>query len=155
MSLVTIASYDDVASAYVARGKLEASGIPCALGNEYLVGVQWLYSNAVGGVELRVNEEDAPAALELLAERWEDDPATPGDASKDSETTPDHDFPPYPDEPPDPSYACPRCGATDTEERNYTRICIALGMLVGIPLPFFYKRQRCRQCKYRWKVPKS
>ena len=170
MSLVTIASYDDLASAYVARSKLEASGIFCALGNEYLVGVQWLYSNAVGGVELRVNEEDAPAALELLAEQWEDGPVSPEIESEPESATPGTEpeatpegphsepapaFPAYPDEPPDPSYTCPRCGSPDTEERNYGRSLTALGILIGIPLPIFCKRQRCNQCKYKWKPGKG
>ncbi|WP_298438349.1 hypothetical protein [Geobacter sp.] len=54
--LVTIAQYRDLPEAGLAKSKLEAAGIVCFLDNEYTVGANWLYSNALGGVKLNVKK---------------------------------------------------------------------------------------------------
>lgn len=45
---ITVAAFDAAPEAYIAKGLLEQAGIPAFIRNEHLVGVQWLYSNAVG-----------------------------------------------------------------------------------------------------------
>ena len=67
MALTTVARFQNPVSAHIARARLEAEGIPAFLADEHLVGVQWLYSDAVGGVKLNVPDPFAEAALEVVA----------------------------------------------------------------------------------------
>lgn len=57
--MITIAAFREPAPARIARGFLDSAGIPAEVADEYLVGIHWLYSNAVGGVKLNVPEEYA------------------------------------------------------------------------------------------------
>ena len=66
--LVTLRTYVYPIEAAIFRCKLEAAGIECYLKNELTVQVNPLYSNAIGGVQLQVNEEDVETAEEILCE---------------------------------------------------------------------------------------
>jgi hypothetical protein len=50
----------------VIKGALESAGIAVVLRDEYLVGANWLYSDAVGGVAVAVGERDLPRAAEIV-----------------------------------------------------------------------------------------
>ncbi len=63
---VVVASFDTMPAAAVARGRLEAEGIPCLLADEHLVQADWLHSIAVGGIRLRVPAEAVHRARRLL-----------------------------------------------------------------------------------------
>jgi hypothetical protein len=64
--LVTIRQFRDVPEAYLAKGLLDSAGIESFLFDANIIWTQWLWSNALGGVKLRVREEDAEEALALL-----------------------------------------------------------------------------------------
>jgi hypothetical protein len=66
--LVTIRQFRDVPEAYLAKGILDSAGIESFLFDANIIWTQWLWSNAVGGVKLRVREEDAHEAIALLDE---------------------------------------------------------------------------------------
>jgi len=66
--LETIATYAFAYQAEIARGRLEAEGIRAFLADEFLINLNWLYTNAVGGIRLRVSSEDAPLAREILSQ---------------------------------------------------------------------------------------
>lgn len=138
--LVTIASYGDLSMAYLAWSKLEGSGIPCFLGNEFLVGVHWLYSNAVGGVELKVPESAAQAAMELLAEETGLTPDT-AEAPMELET----------EVPAELELVCPQCGGADIEIKNPARAFAIFSFIIGFPLPFSRERRHCKKCGHVWK----
>lgn len=84
--LVTVAAYDDLSFAYMAKARLESEGIPCFLANEHLVGVQWLYSNAVGGIKVQVPEAVAEEALALLTGDLDDAGLFPGPDAPEDDT---------------------------------------------------------------------
>lgn len=63
---VTIKSYRDVIDANLDKGYLESKGIECQLKNEEMVAADWLASQAVGGVELQVIQEEAEKAIKYL-----------------------------------------------------------------------------------------
>ena len=65
--LQTVAQFRDASEAHVANGALAAEGIDAVMCDEYIVGVNWLYSDAVGGVKLAVAPSDAPRAVAILA----------------------------------------------------------------------------------------
>src|SRR5262245_49182373 len=57
--LVTIATFDQPAQARLAKNALDEAGIQSMVSDENLVAMDWLLSNAVGGVKVQVWEEDA------------------------------------------------------------------------------------------------
>lgn len=71
--MVTVATYDNMADAHIALGRLEAEGIAAVLADEHLVQTDWLYSIAVGGIKLQVEPRDAPRAREILATDYSGD----------------------------------------------------------------------------------
>jgi hypothetical protein len=62
----TLASFNLPMDAYLLRARLEGSGIASYIRDENLVTLDWLYSNAVGGVKVDVMDEDYEQALELM-----------------------------------------------------------------------------------------
>lgn len=66
--LRTIATYSFPYEAQIARAKLDSEGIPAFVADEQTINMQWLYSNAMGGVRLQVPEVFVQQALELLSE---------------------------------------------------------------------------------------
>ena len=65
--LTTVKTYRDIVDANLDKGFLEANGIECYLKNEEMVAANWLYSQAVGGVELQVKEKDYEEAVRQLS----------------------------------------------------------------------------------------
>ncbi|MDR2743930.1 MAG: DUF2007 domain-containing protein, partial [Desulfovibrio sp.] len=120
-NLLTVASFDDLSIAYIARSKLEASGIPCFLTNEYLVGINFLYSGAVYGVELKVPENFASDARMLLAG------SLPSSGQAQEEAASDRGFGQAPRE---PEHCCPRCGGADVYRLSLRRPLVALSYLL-------------------------
>jgi len=56
--------------ALLARSILESAGIECFLGDQNIIRMDWFLSNALGGVKLRVREEDVAEADALLGQGW-------------------------------------------------------------------------------------
>lgn len=63
---VTLASYDHLEEAVVAKGRLESANIDCFLADEHIARHCGI---AVGGVKLKVAESDVEIASELLSAR--------------------------------------------------------------------------------------
>ena len=63
---IKVQSFETGLSANLAKSFLEANDIECHLLNEHLVSIDFLYSNLVGGVIVKVKEEDLERAKELL-----------------------------------------------------------------------------------------
>lgn len=123
---VTVAAFDAAPDAYIIKGLLEQAGIPAFISNEHLVGVQWLYSNAVGGVQVQVPAEHAAAALEVLRAGQEESPEQERDAP-----------------------VCPGCGNKGVES-GPTGLLAALSLCLGIPL-LARRRNRCGKCGATWR----
>lgn len=105
---------------------LRAEGIESFMDNAHMVNVQWLYSNASGGVRLRVRSEDAEEARRILM----------GLEQKRLE---------------DPTPPCPHCGSSRTVPVRLRGILVLLSyLLLGIPL-FFQKKFRCEKCGNTWR----
>ena len=52
--LVTVRAFTTVIDAHVACAVLQSAGLDASLRDEHVVSMQWLFSNAVGGVKLQV-----------------------------------------------------------------------------------------------------
>lgn len=68
--LITVASFPTPGLAMAAKHALETAGIRVALDNENIIAMDWLMSNAVGGMKLLVMDDDAERALAILDEKY-------------------------------------------------------------------------------------
>jgi hypothetical protein len=66
--LVTIRQFRDLPEAILARGVLESAGIEAFLADDNIVRMDWFISNLVGGIKLKVRNEDLETANEVLQE---------------------------------------------------------------------------------------
>lgn len=74
---VTILTFDTIIDAHISMGRLRAEGIECHLMDEHLVQTDMLYSPAVGGIKLKVDETDRVRALQILAQDYSDELYSP------------------------------------------------------------------------------
>lgn len=68
MQPVIIRTFDNYFSANIILTRLQDSGIRCFLKDEYMVTIDPILSNAIGGIKLAVIPTDAKAAIEMLAQ---------------------------------------------------------------------------------------
>ncbi|MBN2426856.1 MAG: DUF2007 domain-containing protein [Deltaproteobacteria bacterium] len=133
-NLITIFRYRDLPQAGLDKSILEDHGVRCFLDNEFTIGINWLYSSALGGVKLKVVESDVARAEEILRSYHELAPET-----EENGKSLESDF------------FCPNCQSSEVEIKNYTRKFAAISLLFSLPLFFFLKRYRCKKCGYKWK----
>jgi hypothetical protein len=78
--LLTLRQFRDLPEALLAKSVLDSAGIECFLGDDNLIRMDWLWSNLLGGIKLRVRQEDALVAARLL--EGEDPPEVDSDNSE-------------------------------------------------------------------------
>lgn len=129
--LVTIASFSFPHEAHLAKAQLEAAGIPGFIADEHTINMQWLYSDAMGGVRLQVPEEFAAEAKELLSKPVEilEDPDTHLLLQTE-----------------EPSPRCPACGTAMAGRRTDRRAAMISWLLLGLPLFLGRDIRRCPSC---------
>lgn len=135
---VCIQTFLNSAQAYVARAKLADLGIPAEISDQYLVGADWLYSAAIGGVKLYVPAEQAEAARDALLEEDEEALADIPESAL----------------PPDPDEICPRCGTAGALPSSRTNRWRALSLLFTLPLINWRHWQKCPACGNQWPIPR-
>ncbi|QCR24711.1 DUF2007 domain-containing protein [Pontibacter sp. SGAir0037] len=144
--LVTIANLNEPTEAHILKGRLEAEGIQCFIGDEHIVAAQPFYSVAVGGVKLKVAEEDVEEARAILADIQE------GTNEYDLE---DVELAPPMQEHLAEAVTCPSCGSDHVKEERYSKTVFSLSyLLFGFPLPFVNKKYKCYNCSFVWKSEK-
>lgn len=72
MELVTVATFDNMPAAHIAKGRLEIEGIPCWLKDEHLGQTDWLYNIAVGWIKLQVDAAHEQRARAILDTDYSD-----------------------------------------------------------------------------------
>lgn len=124
--LTTIATYSFPYEAQIAWAKLDSEGIPAFIADEQTINMQWLYSNAMGGVRLQVPQVFVQQALELLAE----------DATAAVEQEQGSD-----------AVQCSACGSTRMESYQQGRR-LAFLVFLGLDFPLFPVKNtlRCQTC---------
>ena len=70
MNLVTAQTFNDSVSAHLVKTRLENEGIECFIFDEHINNVMPIYGQAVGGIRLKIKEEDVTRTKELI-EEWE------------------------------------------------------------------------------------
>ena len=120
-----VGRYSTADEAHLARLRLGAQGIEGYLLDEYMIQMDWLYSNAMGGVRLVVHDDQADSALSILRQP----PADEG-----------MEFPP-----------CPNCGATNTKIDVLPRkLAFGFMFFLSAPIVCIGRQFHCPACKTGW-----
>jgi len=128
-SLVVIGSYTTPCEANLVKSQLESAGIPAFVADEYTIGMNWMYSNALGGVKVQVPESLALEAQALLA------------SGSDTRAAHDSD-----------SATCPQCGSRNTGDfTNKTNIILSILICILFWIPLLSQTKKCRDCGHRWR----
>lgn len=127
---VVVDNFIDVIHADIVRGRLEAEGIPAILGNRHLVTAEWLYSQAMGGVQVMVPSECISDAREIIAEI---------DAGKCE----------YENEELKLVDSCKKCGSTLQRKvsSSWKFVLFSVHLVLPLPLPFRQNVFYCPQCR--------
>lgn len=127
---VIVDNFIDVIHADIVRGRLEAEGIPAILGNRHLVTADWLYSQAMGGVQIMVPREEIDEAREIIAQIDNGEFSDAHEEFKYSDT-------------------CDTCGAALMRKTaaSWKFVLFSMHLLLPIPLPFRKNVFYCSQCK--------
>jgi hypothetical protein len=126
MALLLVASFSKPEDAHLLRLRLEAGGVPAHVQDENTIQMDWLLSNAIGGVRVMVEEEDADRVREILAE----EPVEGADSDRP---------------------ACPDCLSTHTApDEGPRRFAFLTLATVGFPLFLHKHRWKCTDCGRSW-----
>lgn len=121
--MITVARFTFAYEAWLARGLLESEGIPAWLADEHTITMNWLYSNALGGVRLQVPESYQADAVQVL-----------NSVSPVSEEEPS-------------GCSCPYCGSQKTHlELSGKRWAFLVFTLIQFPLFPVAQFRQCDQC---------
>lgn len=156
-----VARYSTIGEAECAKSALDAASIDVAVIDGMMIAINWMYSNAAGGVKLMVRSTDLERAFEILftpvVEAGPDDEVTEQSASVDveEEETP----------------ACPSCGNVEITRFPRLKIFAALSLIgygvgaasgqTGMSLVFvmalglilgFVPSHRCPNCGEKFNV---
>ncbi|MDB5206623.1 MAG: hypothetical protein JWR72_1698 [Flavisolibacter sp.] len=129
MGFVILKSFANYIDAHILLGRLEEEGIQCWLKNENTTTIMPIWTTAIGGIQLMVNEDQSQRAGDLL-KKFE--------AEKKKVTK------------------CPECGSEDVEYINTMRkpvnwLSAAITFLAGDIAVMPEQRYHCFSCKSEWK----
>src|SRR5687768_10192638 len=114
------ARFSTLGEAESARSALDAAGIASRTADENMIAVDWLYSNALGGIKVLVPEERLEDAMEVLN-------VTAGDAPEGAEeTTPADELD---DEIAPLTLRCKECGSDDVQRIPRLKLFLGLGVI--------------------------
>jgi hypothetical protein len=130
-NLVTLRQFRDLPEALLAKGALESAGVQCFLADDMTIRMDWLWSNALGGIKLCVKSEDADAAAQLLDQGIPEvfDVKGIGEYKQPS---------------------CPNCKSLDISSEALNKPVAYTSILLGVPIPLSRHRWRCNSCSHLW-----
>lgn len=136
MKLVTVRIFDNPINAHMLKSKLESEGIHVYLQDENTIGIDPLVSNALGGIKLKISENDIEKTRLVLKEL---------------------DDTPYRDE--DDNIAqCPKCESNDlivgyNSMKGFIQIFSAIISLLLMLFPLYLKTvYKCKKCGNEFKL---
>ncbi|WP_444908981.1 putative signal transducing protein [Microbulbifer sp. TRSA005] len=131
--LVTVARFSFPYEAQIAKARLESEGISAFIADEHTVNMQWLYSNAMGGVRLQVSESDLDKAHEIL--------------KQDRSNLVDQELGC------DGERKCESCSSRNIEPfTKGKKPAFLVFLLLGMPLFFYQHGIKCRDCGHFQKL---
>jgi hypothetical protein len=133
--LVTVATFMTAPEAHIARNALDAAGIRSVVTDGETVAMDWLLSNAIGGVKVQCRAADAERAAELINNHFgrDDVSADPGvDAAEMTDDGPHADETEAGPPPPDPDQL-----DAERQRNAYQLVFVAFFGLLFCPLQFY------------------
>jgi len=126
-SLVLVASFHWINDAELARMMLESHEIKCEIGYNVIINVVPIYSNATGGIKLKVRQQDYNKAIEILREN-------------ESETV--NNYKPW----------CPNCDSVNVKKIKFNIFHYFLSLIYtfAIGAKLLAKTNKCKDCGYKW-----
>lgn len=132
-NLVTIRRFRDNSEALLAQTALESAGIESFLIDETTIRMDWLWSDALGGVKLCVRPEDSDGAVTVLGESIPE--------KFNVEGLGEYEQP-----------RCPKCESLDISYQSLDKRIAYMGiLLLGLPLVVKENRWECQACGFEWK----
>ena len=125
-NFIQVASFSFPIEAHIAKSSLESAEIPVFLTNENVINMQWLYSHAMGGVQLFVPEKFEAEARVIIESDFSGEFTS---IDRESERI------------------CTNCGSNRLDA--YTRgkkPAFLVFLLLGFPLFFYRHGFKCQQC---------
>ena len=126
--LVTVGTYSTAYEANLVRSELEAFEIDAVLADDHAITLNWLWSNAMGGVKVRVPESATEQARRIMG-------LEPGEGADPAES----------------ALVCPACGSHRSHYFSDKRGTFLTWLLVGVPLVPVLARRVCDDCGSKWK----
>ncbi len=133
--MIVIARFEYPHEAQIAKMNLEAAGITAFIADENTINMQWLYSNAMGGVRLFVSPEDIEDAQAILKADFSEAVLTQLPPTKNT-------------------LKCEQCGSNQLVP--YTKgkkPAFLVFILLGFPLFFYQHGFLCQNCHYFQRHP--
>lgn len=133
----TIASFINPLEAHIARGRLEAEGIPGLLVHEYHVWANWAYAQALGGVKLQVHKNLEQAAMPVMRAHFSGQYET-ALAAQGIEYT---------------DNICNKCRSSHYKsELSVTLLILSLiSLSIQVVLPVRKNNHTCNECRHKWR----
>jgi len=129
--LITVRTFRDLPEALLAKGTLDSAGIESFLVDDNIVRMDWFWSNAVGGIKLRVKLEDADSADDVLRQPIPEGFEVEGIGNFQQ---------PH----------CHKCNSLDTVFEELNEGIAYTGAYFSLPLPVHDKGWKCESCGYQW-----
>jgi hypothetical protein len=124
--MITLTTVSYLHEADMLRMKLESTGIKTFIPDQNTTSVQPLYSNALGGIRIQIDESDLSRARELLKDELPQ-------AAKGM-------------------FECPECKSDSVRYEKVSKLFAFLTLfLIGIPLLWFKRQCKCEACGHKWK----
>ncbi len=133
--MIVVARFEYPHEAQIARMNLEAAGITAFIADENTINMQWLYSNAMGGVRLFVHHDDRIEAQAILKSDFSEAVLTQLPISQTV-------------------YQCEQCGGSAL--MPYTKgkkPAFLVFILLGFPLFFYQHGFLCQNCHHFQRRP--
>jgi len=133
-NLITLRQFRDLPEALLAKGALESSGIQCFLADDITIRMDWLWSNALGGIKLCVKSEDVDAAAQLLDQGIPEGFDVKGVGEYKQPT-------------------CPICQSLNISSEDLNKPVAYTSVFLGVPIPLGRRRWKCNSCGHIWQEP--
>ena len=126
--LVTVGTYSTPYEANLVKAELEAFDVDAVLADDNTVGMNWLWSNMLGGVKVRVPESEIDEARRVLG-------LESGEAPESAES----------------AGICPVCGSAKSQAFVDKRGSFLTWLVIGVPVFPALSRRVCDECGARFK----
>ena len=130
-----VASFRDAYNAHFLRGSLEAEGIPAFVLDEQVATINWLYSEAIGGVKVHVPDEFYDKALDIIEKI--NRPNESEETKLEAQIV--------------QADVCPSCGSSSIATTKYSLWTLLPALIFLCPLFFGKRRWQCESCGFKWK----